>query len=531
MSQRIGDNNSPNTDYSRFDANLSSVPNPARTDGVKQTSSVGGVGDIDEVGQVEGTPNTYLGGELHLPPAMPRSVEWNQEMAEGAESFARSLEAVDLGSAFNFVEFQSALQNYNKIYGAQAEANLRQVLAGDTQPKSDDSVELTLIKINAASVPGASMAAATSGVAKAVAMSSSGGLDADNLLAAFLKANMTDPNISVETQNDLGSMMSSLRISANKDEQAKAEAAKKKIEAAKHKTNKMNELSLAITIVAIVAAVLLAALSGGMAAPAAAVVIVGATAAAAASAAAAAVVAGAIIGLAAGIGAAEAQRKGEDPNKGALQAASYGAMAASVVCGVGAIASVVANAVAAAAKSAAQAAAVIAENAARAATEGAQIAAKAAEEAARHAASEAVKQTASQAAQRAAAQAAYAEQVAIGMRTAADQAAKAAVKEALTKYAGYLVVPQTINTATTSGMQVGKAKLEYEASMLQADANELTADAREAAIFAELFQDLLEAQNDVISTVLDLKNQSIDAVLKAQNNLMASKMATIALMK
>ncbi|MEO1174257.1 MAG: hypothetical protein AAFX94_19730, partial [Myxococcota bacterium] len=140
---------------------------------VLDSKSAGGVGDLKNTEQVYGL------GETQLKPAAPPPVAITAQTVSGAQAFAENLDL--------------ALNNY-----------LLTQSDNGTEPLDDAAVGNT-------SLTGKYYA-------KGV-----GELSADDLLAAFLKINITDPNNSTETHNKLHQIASSMR------QQAIAEA-KKKIE-------------------------------------------------------------------------------------------------------------------------------------------------------------------------------------------------------------------------------------------------------------------------------------------------------------
>lgn len=135
-----------------------------------------GVSDLKNTEQVYGT------GETQLSPAAPPPVTLNAQTAAGAQAFAENMDL--------------AMNNY-----------LLTQADNGTQPLAGTEAGLTAVGDGKYFIRGV------------------GELSADDLLAAFLKVNITDPNNSTETHNKLHQIASTMR------QQAIAEA-KKKIERA-----------------------------------------------------------------------------------------------------------------------------------------------------------------------------------------------------------------------------------------------------------------------------------------------------------
>lgn len=346
-------------------------------------------------------------------------------------------------------------------------------------------------------------------------------LSSDDLLAAFLKLNITDPNNDVQVQDKLLELAKQMRQGALVKEKADLKNQEAKLKEAEKKQASAKVLSTVIAVVMVIVAVVVAVVTFGAAAGLIALAVIAA---------------GALIGMAASGG----------KTSGALMGMQYAAMIVMLVCSLGTAfpavaaslgATTAASTAAAAGAAASQAAAeAAAQTAAQISAEAAKQAAKAAVEAAvkealKGATQEAIKEAAQQAAQQAlqtAAQGATQEAI-----QAASQAVAQAVSEGVAQsMAQQAALQSAVNlgaTAASAGGSVASASAQKDAADAFAAADMAALIAKMAELRAQQAQKDIEERNEMIRMIMESKGAIVDAVLKMMNAAQATnmKLATI----
>ncbi|MEO1174773.1 MAG: hypothetical protein AAFX94_22380, partial [Myxococcota bacterium] len=176
--------------------------------GLQRTAS-GAIADVSQVGELTGAEKIYGTGETSLPPAAPPALELSPELQVGAVTFATNLD--------------TALNNY---------------LTTKTQ---EGQVPVSASTMN--------------GSAEGTWFKDLSSLSADDLLAAFLKVNITDPNNNVETHNKLHAVATDMRHLAIHEAKKKIENAQEARKEAEQYAQQAEYISNIITVVSIVASV------------------------------------------------------------------------------------------------------------------------------------------------------------------------------------------------------------------------------------------------------------------------------------
>lgn len=263
-------------------------PRPKIAEHVKtqkvRAEGVAGVEDSRSAGRtfkVRAAAARSQGASIELPPARPPAVRLSAELVQGAESFIGTLDLIVDGLLFKDGAIappppecapriqRAALELLEAIPLGTSHAGL----TSDGSPEGERSLPAGrqiighLFDLRAGTPEGAPLPEAL-GVA-ADQIRSLDEVNAGALMALFLKLNISDPNNSVETHNDLHEMASSLRQQAIDDAQAKIEVAQElraEVEAAMQEAEVVNlAAQILVMVLALVVAVIITVLTAGAA--------------------------------------------------------------------------------------------------------------------------------------------------------------------------------------------------------------------------------------------------------------------------
>ncbi len=227
---------------------------------VRDTTSIG---KTQEVAGLASFEKVYGTGKSQLKPVAPPRVEFTTELKVGAETFANNVDKVinDLMVKNGPVNKNIMLQLKNI---SDQQTKTQSTKGGDglwsIPDKIVDTPEVQKLIDNYLGIPSTTADGQVRGIQD---------LTADMLLAAFLKLNITDPNNSVETHQQLHKAMSLLRDMAIKEAQAKeAKAAKvreeamKEADSAKYVSDVMNIVRIVIVVIVLIVAIVCAIIPG-----------------------------------------------------------------------------------------------------------------------------------------------------------------------------------------------------------------------------------------------------------------------------
>lgn len=560
----------------------------------------GGIHDRVDARGTEGARSSAeaLGAKEALPPAAPRAVVMGDREIQGAEAFATNIDRVFnsfLPSAVTD-DGKPVMREGNNLVdlaayflGANANANgaeKRVVSAADSRgangagyqgdgkffgpngpiirdkmtPQQLFSKEHVQGLFAAATQRSQALGATGAGGMTDAQMKQVAELTADQLLAAFLKCNINDPNNNPENQNMLHQVSTDMRQLQIDASQKKAAEAEKQIQEAQKYAEQAQVIGTIVMVIVIIIMLIItiftfgagaaagAAAVGGVAAgttAAATAATTAATAAATAAASAGAAGAASAAGAAAAASAAAAAAGASTAGVAAAGVAASAAFSAAAATGAstaacaaaasaaGAAAAAGASAAAAAAAGAAAASAVVAGAApaavagaaagACAAAGGSAAAAGAAGGAAGVAAGGTVAASAAAGAAGATAGAACAG-LGAGVGAAAGSAAATSSTGIGAFLSGFFAGAQAATSAAAPaiiagilvslGLQSIKIGAETKAANKQLDAESTQNEVKKHQAIAEMFQAQIDDQAAIIKIIMESKNQVVEAVLK-----------------
>lgn len=362
---------------------------------VKDTNNVSQIRDQ----RVTAAENVYSGSATQLRPPAPPTIEITPELQQGAISFANNIDRV-----FNET-FTKPVPTITGTQISAADIKTMQAALSGLDPKSVKEGSAQRVGPNRAPAP--TDTHATTGPMNEVEMRRIAELTADILLAAFLKLNINDPNNSVQTHNQLQTVMTELRqqaINNAREAEKNAEVARKEAE---NYAQIARIVNIAVQVVMIAITLVVTALTFG----AGAVLFV-----------ACAMAAGAIAGAAK-----------EGNVEGALSYASIAGSVATLGLGVGALSGLV-N--------------VIAQN------------------------------------------------------------------------AGWIMFFGTLAASTA---QVSNAAVQTKSNSKNIEAQEKAIEAKRQRALAEMFQNQISEENEVMKMIMESKNSLVDAILKMMNAMFATR--------
>ncbi|MCK5689601.1 hypothetical protein KAI87_10050 [Myxococcota bacterium] len=250
------------------------------TNAVKDTASIGKAAEITGLSSSQ---QVYGTGEIQLKPPAPPRVDLNAEKAAGAESFAKNVSVVVDDTVKTMAANPAAANPLSDAVNAEI---TERATAVATEKSGTNT----------------SMVAMAGEVIKQMGVAGTlpKDLSADQLLALFLKLNIEDPNMSVETQNELHGLMSEGRKEAIADARDAAKAATEAMKEAEKDADHAGMIGDIAMVVAIVCAIVVTIFTLGTG------VGLGA----------------ALIGAAASIGSAAANKSAADSSADAQQASN-----------------------------------------------------------------------------------------------------------------------------------------------------------------------------------------------------------------
>ncbi len=394
------------------------------------------------------------------------------------------------------------LAGHQQVFGT-AETRLRPATAPrvqltETQRVAAETFAQNLgIAIDSAVVDARQRAANVPTAGELVINRSVSGLSPDELLAAFLKLNINDPNENVETHNRLYQFSTNMRQQAIEDAKKKSETAREMKKEAEAYAKQAEMISVVVTVVSIV----LTIFTFGAAAPLGAAAI-------SASAGAGAAASGVAAGAAAGANAAAST---------AIQTAGKTATDAAVKAAVESF------------KEAFK------EAATKMSTEGMK---EAIVQSSRQAATNLFNGLSTEA-QNVAVQTVIDEAAKQGVQLSADAAKEIVINEmarqltpqiAMQAFAsGAITMPsQGVMMATSAALQGVSAGANYKAADKMIDAKEATLGATRARVRADREQERIQDEAEIINTIMEQKNQTIEAVMQMTNATWSSRQQLMA---
>ncbi len=471
------------------------------TDTGSKTSSIGAagaapLGRTQAVDELAGHQQVYGTGEARLnPPSAPR-VQLNERTVNGAESFA-----TNLGIALDSVVADIRRGTTNVGAGGVRALNDRIT----TEERASRLTENRAVN--------------TSG---RVELS---GTSADELLSTFLKLNINDPNENVETHDKLYTLATNLRQQAIEDAKKKSENAQKQMKEAQAYAQQAEIIGTVVTVLSIVLTIVTFGAGAGVAVAATAATQAATVAAQqAAQQAAQAAVQNAVQAAVQKAVEQAAQQGTQEAVKQAVQQAVQSA-AQEAVKSVPQAA--IQNVIQAAAKEGVtltveQATTMVTDQIAQqiAQTVGQQVA----EGLAQQGMSQALQQTAVQTGQNIANNIA-AQTAQVTSKSFIDRATQVARHMVDNGISSTMQRTALIGTAALQGVSAGA---NYKAADKMLDAKEAQLGVTKARFRADQAQERVQDEAEIINTIMESKNQTIDAVMQMTNATWASRQQLMA---